>query len=660
MEAMLCVSDVAELTGKTSRHIREVAKKGSLSAQVERNERNLPKYVFRLSTLPADIQTRYFEKCKAAAQNGAPIKKSNGAALEEFSESERGEISFWISTIERWQAFRNKPSGKNKAEIDEHFVALMKCEAPDVACSIDILYRKWAFVKSGDMAGLIDKRGYHRKGKIDTPADILQQFQNFYLNEAQHSIERCIEYTRLYLQEYKPDLVAKMPCYSTFWRHIKTIPYPVLILGRYGEKAYYDMVSPHIRRDYESIASNEWWVADTHTFDIISRGKDGKTHRIYINAYMDARSGIFTGWYVTANPSSEATLLALRKAILDYGIPYNIYVDNGREYLTYDIGGLGHRAKKTTANGEEKFMPPGVFERLGISMTNAIVRNARAKIIERRFRDVKEHISRLFITYTGGTVVEKPDRLKGIMHKDKYTAIECSKVVSDADLVQIVETLIKGYMNTQKYNGSVTEDKGLSRMEVYWKHYNDKPQRRAEERDLNLMLMRSTRPQKIGRNGVHLDIAGRRIDYMNDEIRNLFNKQVYLRYDPENIDTVRVYDLEDRFIMEVERSKALRMGYNATTDEVKTGMGVIRHAKRIDKEHTRLASLPIADEKTAFELVMAYAQKNLEDMPEPVSAKAIELVRVQEEPLLKAVGCTADMERMVKNAKKRNGGNFDE
>lgn len=63
-------------------------------------------------------------------------------------------------------------------------------------------------------------------------------------------------------------------------------------------------------------------------------------------------------------------------------------MDNGREFLTYDIGGLGHRQKKPK-NGQEPFSPPPVFERLGIKMTNAIVRNAKAKIIERRSRTSK-------------------------------------------------------------------------------------------------------------------------------------------------------------------------------------------------------------------------------------------------------------------------------
>ena len=128
-----------------------------------------------------------------------------------------------------------------------------------------------------------------------------------------------------------------------------------------------------------------------------------------------------------------------RKGILSYGIPANVYVDNGREFLTYDIGGRGHRAKKVLADGSKPFAPPGVFERLGIKMTNAIVRNARAKLVERRFEDVKNYISRLFPTYTGGNVVEKPNRLKHVL--------KAGKIPTDAEVIAAVDTLIAGYLN---------------------------------------------------------------------------------------------------------------------------------------------------------------------------------------------------------------------
>ena len=54
--------------------------------------------------------------------------------------------------------------------------------------------------------------------------------------------------------------------------------------------------------------SNEWWIADNHTFDIITEGENGQRHRLYLTAFFDARSGIFTGCYVTNAPSSQSTL----------------------------------------------------------------------------------------------------------------------------------------------------------------------------------------------------------------------------------------------------------------------------------------------------------------------------------------------------------------
>ena len=55
----------------------------------------------------------------------------------------------------------------------------------------------------------------------------------------------------------------------------------------------------------------------------------------------------------------------------------NLYNDNGREYLTFDFGGLGHRAKKTTASGEPKFQPLTIMERMEVKMVNAIATGMR-------------------------------------------------------------------------------------------------------------------------------------------------------------------------------------------------------------------------------------------------------------------------------------------
>ena len=56
-------------------------------------------------------------------------------------------------------------------------------------------------------------------------------------------------------------------------------------------------------------------------------------------------------------------------------------------------------------------------------------------------------------------------------------------------------------------------------MDVFNEHLKRKRVASAEE--LNLMLMRSTRPQQVTRRGVHLDIGGGRIDFWNDDFVHL-------------------------------------------------------------------------------------------------------------------------------------------
>lgn len=653
MGQMLTVKQVAEVKGCSSTYIQRILKEGKLDATMILNDRNHKTYMIPLETLDEELQRKWYQM-KLANPPEAVNKvesESGKETVDQFSETEREEIDFWIGLVEQWQKYRIKPGVLSKVEVDGKFVAFCSLEYPDKQISIDILYRKWKAVKENDLSGLIDKRGKWKKGTSSIDDTIWQAFLYYYLDQSQHPIQKCLDYTKIWAQEKRPDLYADIPSYSAFYRRLgNEVPEGVKVLGREGHKAYNDRCAPYIRRIYEDIASNEWWIADNHTFDVMVRDRDGNIHRPYLTAFLDARSGIFTGFYITYNPCSEATLVALRKGILEYGIPENIYVDNGREFLTFDIGGLGHRKKKPK-DGIEKFEPPGVFKRLGINMTNAIVRNAKAKIIERRFLDVKNDLSRLFNTYTGGTVVEKPERLKFVLKK--------GRIYSDQEFEEYVEMVLVYYFNMEIYNGAVAADKGKKKIDVFNEHLNVKRTATAEE--LNLMLMRSTRPQKVTRRGVHLDIAGGQIDYWNDDFVGLMlGEKVYFRYDPDNLKEVRIYDLEDRYIMSVPADNTAVLSYGASKDEVKEAMAKTRRLERIAREYKENVVLAEADRLTAMELVLKQAERNKASYNGKANPAVLEVQRADEEPLFKKVVGGADLDLMNKNAAKRQGGKYEQ
>ena len=292
--------------------------------------------------------------------------------------------------------YRTK-SNRKKADTDLLFVAKMQLEHPEIEISTDILYRKYAAYKNGDIEGLIDKRGGWNKGHTDIPKHILDAFMYFFLDERRLPVSRCYQLMIEWVREFYPQDLDKIPSERSFRRQTEKLPEAVVALMRYGEKAFTDKYIPYIERLYDDLQANDVWIADNHTFDFITYCENNaqKTHRMYLTAFLDAKSGVLVGWNLTEQPDSHSTLLALRHAIKRFGVPKSVYFDNGSEFLTHDIGGRGHRKRKTW-NAED--IPPTILQLLDITMHNAIVRNAKAKPIERTFGTLKNHISRVIET----------------------------------------------------------------------------------------------------------------------------------------------------------------------------------------------------------------------------------------------------------------------
>lgn len=647
-EPMLSVAEVALLRNCSVQYIQRLAKQGTLTCETVQGANGRPKYLIPLSALDAKEQRRYHGKESGSVVLQLPQAQSR--PLDNYSAYEREQIHFWSKLIEEWQQYRADPAHKRKSEADGRFVAYAQVaylagyrrlyERP-FTLTTDTLYRRWRAYKNKDYNGLIEKRGQSRKG-LSVMADVVwEAFLSYYLDQKQYPISQCCEYTELWLREKQPELLADFPHYSSFYRRVqRDIPEPLEVLAREGEKAYQDRCAPYIRRVYDEMESNDYWIADTHTFDVMSANEEGKTRRLYLTAFFDARSGIFTGAVITEAPGSQAVLNALRKGIFKYGIPTFIYVDNGREFLTHDVGGLGHRKRKSQ---EGVFEPPAVFQRLGITMINALVRNARAKIIERRFLDIKNRFSRLFDTFTGGNVLEKPEQLKAML--------KGGKAPTDVELMETAELLLDWYFNQQEYHGPVIRDQGKTRMQVYLENLHTK--RVAAEEDLNLMLMRSSRAQKVTRRGIRHKVGDLRIDYWNEEfVSVMFGQEVYYRYDPDNLSSVRVYDLEDRYLMSVPADSEAICAYGCSQEKVKAAQKKIRQVEKAQRLALQNSGLAAYDRISALDLVLGEAERNRTAYRPPAAgANVIQLEQVNESPLLeKAVGY--DIDTMIRNAEK--------
>lgn len=647
-EIMLTVKEIAELKGCSEQYIKKLVAENKLVCVETTNEKNRKKYLIPLSSLPGNLQRKYYQQKKREEVRGIlPVTPSK--PLDCYTDAERKEIAFWMDLVEQWQAYRRERSSESKAQTDQKFILWAQLEYDLPNLSVATLYRRWEAVRNDNLKGLIDMRGKWRKGKCSIHEKVWDVFLSYYLDQAQLPIRSCYRYTEKWLQEKNPALLP-LPHESTFRRKVEAdIPPAVRVYEREGGKSLHDRYSIYITRMYDDLQSNDYWIADNHTFDFVSLDNDGRPHRLYLTAFLDLRSTAFVGWCVTYAPCGDATLIALRDGIERNGIPHKIYTDNGSEFLVHDIGGRGHRTRKSQ---EGQLSPPPIFKRLGIDMVNAIPGNPEAKIIERIFLDVKNQLSRLISSYCGGKPAERPERLNKLLKQ--------GNIPTDEELIQVINEFIEGYYNHLPYNGAVKADKGKPKMQVYLENRHTIRKPKSQE-DLRLMLMRSSRPKKVGRKGVEMDIAGYRLYYSSDEfLLNYQDKLVYYRYDPQDLTCVQVYDEDDKYIDTLPADNDTVMRYGADRDTIKRGMRRINSYNKTVKQWRQGHALSPDEKITALDLMRIQASQNIQNPPEYMvgSTKVIEIVAAEvpeRKELPTAVNQAAPLDTMIANLKKYKG-----
>ena len=653
----LTVKEVAELKGCSERYVQRLCKSGKIEFALYIDANNQQQsYSIPISTLPDELQQRYYKQQRSDAGLLPEVKEKvkpsarKQRAFEELTADERAEVNVWTEILKEWQGLRNGYNG-SKVEFDKLYIGKCQLEHPDIKVSKDILYRKWSAYRENDMEGLIDKRGAWNKGNSKIPAQVWDYFLYCWLDENQPTTSLCYRNTIDWTEEFYPELISQVPTERSFRRQIdRDVKYAIKVLMREGDKAFNDRCAPYAMRMYESLEANDCWIADNHTFDVISI--DGETkHRLYLTAFTDAKSGVMTGWNITDAPSAQSTILALRHGIMRFGIPKCIYVDNGREFLNISFGGRGHRSRKSMEGQPE---PPAILKRLGIEMRNAIVRNARAKPIERTFRTVKEQFSKLFSGFCGGTILERPESLK--------FRIKNGEIPRDYEIRDVFDSWIDGEYNCQNYGGSERCYKGMSRIDVWNKTIRES--RQANPADLNLMLMSTTRAQKIKRDGVYITIAGEKLWYMDTEetVMNL-QHEVYVRYDPADLSSVRIYDAAtDKFMFEWKLADELMLEYlEDDVQNVATAQEKIRMTKKFVKEQASGITASLTNEQriTLIEMTVNKAQKNKEEkfriqMPNKIIPVMAKEESIEEKVAVGTENSTVyDLKRIIRNAAKR-------
>lgn len=172
-------------------------------------------------------------------------------------------------------------------------------------------------------------------------------------------------------------------------------------------------------------------------------------------------------------------------------------------------------------------------------------------------------------------------------------------VPEDDQIRAALEILIDGDFNVDEYGGKERKYKGMTRIEVWNASIKYTTFREAKDEDLSLLLARTTRYQKIKRNGVYIELAGEKLWYSAPDAWKYQGEEVYVRYDPANYQTVRIYDKETdayRFTWTLETE--LNVPYiTDDTDEIATAEKKIRTVTRVIHDYTKGLMASITEEQ---------------------------------------------------------------
>jgi putative transposase len=215
----------------------------------------------------------------------------------------------------------------------------------------------------------------------------------------------------------------------------------------------------------------------------------------------------------------------------------------------------------------------------------------------------------LGISYRGGNPTERPERLKSLKDGDYPSLREVSEYFG---------AFVERVYNEEPHQGQGMD--GRSPREVYDSLLVEKRTAKAEH--LRLMLMKTTRPMKVQRQGVRVSELGG-LWYKADELHLLQGQEVFARYDLNEAGQVLIFDLEDRYICEAVNRQAF------------TAQATAEDFRELSREKKRLRKITAAyradeaerrEEPDPLRRLLEKKRRNEPEHESPPPAKVIRVV----------------------------------
>lgn len=572
---------------------KELAEIKGISERAVRKSIAKNKYVIRKSSKSYEILVTSLEE---SVRKKVTERREKSTALVPINyvvpEEQKKLALAKYDLIKKWDEFRNKKNNKTLAGKDfldgynnncfgeELFNVIGK-----VAIGTIYEWHKKLREYNDDWHCLINNYTF---GEKTTKTSLTEAEQSELLKNLLHpnqlNIGKAIKYTKMALTQRGFENLCCDLTYRRFANNYKAEHYDIWVEAREGNKALHDKVLPYITRDVSKLEVGDVIVGDGHRLAFFVKNPyTGNPVRPTLVAYQDWKSGGFVGFEIMLEENTQCIASALRNSIINLGkVPKFVYQDNGKAF----------KAKYFIENGIS-----GLFTNLGIQPIYAKPYNAKAKPIERLFRELQDSFEVMLPSYSGTSIIKKPAQLR--RNEKLHKSIFKVNIPTIEQVVQVLEIWLQKY----HYEQPCPHVEGQTIGEVLNSGRGEGVN--IETLD-DLMMVREIK--NIYRNG----ILFLRNNYYNEALFG-YKKKVIIKYSLFNLSSIKVFKLNGEFICEAKRIEPIHPLANYLGDakdiedlkqktklkkqlEKRTEKEFINHLKR-NQVHTPLLSMDLPEKQ---------------------------------------------------------------
>ncbi len=458
-----------------------------------------------------------------------------------------------LDLLNQWKEFRKKSDNKLQADYD--FVNLHNTSNSYLFEILGKISRgtlhRWKNILNGteDYTKLIPQYKYAKVDEYRTclTDEEIKVFMGLLLHPNRLCIGKAIALTKYKLKEQGQSYIPADITFRKYANWFKKNNYDKWVLARDGEKALSDKVEPYIKRDASLLEVGDILVADGHklAFNVINPFT-GKASRATLVGFLDWKSTALVGYEIMLEENTQCIASALRNSIINLDmIPKIVYQDNGRafraKYFTCGSGSVGSKRKRGVFVGEPNSFSNdkgftelgfnGLYSKLGIETVFARPYNARAKVIERFFKEFQEGFEKLLPSYVGSAIQNKPaylmrnEKLHKQLHNDFVPTLD--------ETIKMIDMWLN-FKNSQPCPNA--PDKTIA--EVL-------EERKRQNININLLddLMLATEVKTIQRNGIRF----LNCDYFDERLYG-FKSKVLIKYNLFDLTSIKVYTTKGEYL----------------------------------------------------------------------------------------------------------------